>query len=241
MKPVLKNSRGILEVESIDSTQTELIKRVRVGDTLVCAILAFEQTAGRGRFGRNWYSPKDSSLALSFALYDYADWKHPELLGMAVSIAAAKTLDCQIAWPNDLILNGKKLGGVISELVTEPSGKLVPVIGVGANLTVREFPEEIRTFATSLVLEGRKVGEDSKQLAREYSFSLLGALEEIPEPHSFQDLRPLWEKYDCTPGKKYKLPNGRVADAECVSEEGYLIAHVDNQRITVPSAQAWYG
>lgn len=241
MKPVLGKERGILEVESIGSTQTELIKRVRVGDTLVCAILAFEQTAGRGRFGRNWYSPKDSSLSLSFALYDYSDWKHPELLGMAVSIAAAKTLDCQIAWPNDLILNEKKLGGVISELVTEPSGKLVPVIGVGANLTVREFPEEIQSFATSLLLEGRNVWENSQQLAREYSFSLLRALEEIPEPHSFHDIQPLWQKYDCTPGKKYKLPNGKIADAECVSEEGYLIARVDSERIAVPSAQAWYG
>src|SRR5438105_13243686 len=162
MKEILKGRR-LVELQAIDSTQRFLRGLIDEGSMDMGAVLALEQTAGVGRYGRNWHSPKGSSLALSLALHDYADWPAPNFLGMAVAIAAAQALDCDVAWPNDLVLTPaysggsvfsgrdgaslsqsyKKVGGVLSEIARAPDGRLVPLVGIGVNLTTVDFPPDI--------------------------------------------------------------------------------------------------
>lgn len=252
MKEILKG-RLLVELESVDSTQKALRILVEEGSSDVGGVLALEQTAGVGRRGRTWHTPKGSSLALSLALYDYADWPAPQLLGMAVAIAAAQALDCDVAWPNDLVITPpftggsvfsggdgaslsqsyKKVGGVLGEVARTLGGKSVPVIGIGVNLTTLEFPSEIAESATSLALAGRESMTPQQACA-----IILERLVHIPEPTSWQRLEPLWELCDRTPGKRYRVPDGRIAIAVRVGNSGQLIADAEGELLEVPSAEA---
>lgn len=223
-------------MESIDSTQTEISRLVRSGDTTVTVLAAEEQTEGRGRLGRDWLSPAGECLAVSIALFEYADWERSELLGMAIGLAAAQAFDFEIAWPNDLMLNNKKVGGVIAELVKNPIDQLVPVIGVGINLSVPSFPAEIAETATSLLLESRKPLHPEEALDL-----LLDAIVDLPEPTNWEALAPLWAVHDTTAGKEYKLADGTVGLAVEIAPNGFLVVEVEGEIKTVPSAEAWFG
>ena len=146
---------------SIDSTNRELLRRA--GDLPDGAIAwAEHQTAGRGRFGRRWESPRGASILLSVLLHE----PHDGLLAANVTAAAAlaacdaieRTCDCRpsVRWPNDLVIGDRKLGGVLAETtrLAENGGRAV-VIGVGINCYQHagHFAADLRSAATSLDLE----------------------------------------------------------------------------------------
>lgn len=227
----------ILHVPEIGSTQDELARWVRSGNRSIVGIRADHQTSGRGRFGRSWLTPPSEALALSLALYAYVNWKQPQLLGMAVALAAARALDLLLQWPNDLVLeapNGiRKAGGVLAEMVPSGSDR-VPVIGIGINLTVGRFPPEL-PFAISLAVAGR----DAPTPARAQQL-ILSALPELPEPTAWPELRDLWMERDRTPGKKY-LYHNTPRKALGIDDEGRLLLSTEEGVVAVPSAEAWYG
>lgn len=116
------------------------------------------QTAGRGRRGRTWESPGGSCIYMSILLRpDLAPEKAPMLtLVMACGVAEG-IMDCadvkvQIKWPNDIIVSGKKLAGILTEMSTQVDYINHVTVGVGINVNVQNFPEEIQT-ATSLLSE----------------------------------------------------------------------------------------
>ncbi len=222
----------ILRLETVGSTQSELIERIRAGDFSFRGIAALEQTHGHGRHGRSWFSPKGSCLAFSF--WTPLAGLRAELVGMWAAIAAAKVLDCDLQWPNDLSLGGKKLGGVIAETAASPTREKYAVIGIGANLTVADFPSEIADRATSLLLADREI-PDPFELAE----SILEKLDRLPKPSSFAALRDLWSARDSSAGKAYQLPDGRVCKSIGVGDEGQLHAICDGEAIEVRSAEAW--
>ena len=111
-------------------------------------VVAEEQTAGIGRHGHSWHSPPAGGLYISIILR--LDHVLP-VLTMALGLAVARAIDakCDIRWPNDILLNGRKLAGVMVQ--TAEKGVLIAGIGVNANQT--QFPEELRDIATSLRIE----------------------------------------------------------------------------------------
>jgi BirA family biotin operon repressor/biotin-[acetyl-CoA-carboxylase] ligase len=244
VKPVITDCRRLVVYESIGSTQTHLTNLVREGERHIGAVVALEQTEGRGRYGRYWFTPRGGALAVSWACFDYEGWSRPELLGMAAALAGALALDTYLAWPNDLVLpapqggdpSWRKVGGVLCELVPSPSGSLVPVIGMGINLSVETFPEELQSVATSLFLAGRPVPTWQEALQ-----GIWEKWEELPEPHTWLDLAPYWLPRDKTVGKRYRLPGGQVGVAQGITEEGWLIAEINGEKVSVPSAEAWLG
>lgn len=252
MKPVLSEGRELIELDSVDSTQSLLANFVREGRNTVAAVLAHEQTAGKGRAGRTWYSPRGESLSLSLALYDYADWPAPQFLSMAIAVAAAEAFDCDLAWPNDLVINPsarvgskddgemsqryRKVGGVLSEIVRAPSGTRIPVVGMGVNLAVAEFPQELEGVATSLALAGRERMDSAEACRR-----IISAIERVPEPNDWPSISASWERRDCTIGKLYRMPDGRIARAVRVGDRGQLVAVCGSDQVEVPSAEALFG
>lgn len=222
----------ILRLESVSSTQTELIERIRAGDFSLRGIVAMEQTEGRGRHGRSWFSPAGSCLALSF--WVPLSGLRPELIGMWAAIAAANCIDCDLQWPNDLTIGSKKVGGVIAETAASPSRVKFAVVGIGINLSVRDFPPEIADRATSLLLEGREFPS-----AFELSERILVELDRIPVPSSFDSIREYWMRRDVTPGKPFRLPDGRIGEAKSVGEAGQLVAACGGVMVEVTSAEAW--
>jgi BirA family biotin operon repressor/biotin-[acetyl-CoA-carboxylase] ligase len=130
-------------VASIDSTNSELMRRAASGDYSTISLVAKEQTAGRGRLGRAWLSGESGEQALTFSLglpLAPLDWSG---LSLAVGVSIAQNLHprIQIKWPNDLWVNGQKLAGILIETTAikdehaaEPANKRYAVIGVGINL-----------------------------------------------------------------------------------------------------------
>lgn len=168
--------------EETDSTNVQAKCLGEKGEPHGTLITADRQTAGRGRRGRSWESPKGSSISMSVLLRpDFAPDKAPMLtLVMAYSVQKALKictgLETQIKWPNDIVRNGKKLVGILTEMSTEINHINYVVIGVGINVNMETFPEEFGDKATSLRIEAGHaikrapiVAEIVKQFEQDYA------------------------------------------------------------------------
>ena len=147
----------ILRFDSLDSTNNEARDQAKVGAAEGLCIVARQQTAGRGRNGRNWVSEKDAGLFFSIILRPKFDPQHFPLITFAAGIAAFDSLaslgiEPDIKWVNDILINGKKICGILAETVETPKG-LAVVLGVGINLRSFNFPPDIAEVATSIEAE----------------------------------------------------------------------------------------
>ncbi len=142
--------------ESVDSTNAECTRLKQAGAKHGTVAMAVTQTAGRGRRGRSWDSPAGENLYFSLLLTpDIAPDKAPMLtLVMAVAVArgigALTGHRAEIKWPNDLVMNGKKVCGILTEMRMNQSCIDHVVIGVGVNIKDRVFLEELQDKATAL-------------------------------------------------------------------------------------------
>ena len=156
--------RNVFYYPETDSTNLRIRQLGDEGAPHGTLAVADMQTAGRGRRGRIWESPAGSSIYMSLLLRpDLLPGTAPALtLVMACSVAEG-IMDCedvkvQIKWPNDVIINGKKLVGILTEMSSQVDYIDHVVIGVGINVNMTGFPENIRETATSLRIEtGHKV------------------------------------------------------------------------------------
>lgn len=125
-------------------------------------VVALEQTAGRGREGRRWETTPGRGLALSVALRLGCDVRQAGIVPLAAGLALVRAVHAlgvpaaRLKWPNDVVVGGRKLAGVLCELKRAADGSEVVVIGVGLNVAQRreDFPEALSDTATSLALEG---------------------------------------------------------------------------------------
>lgn len=124
----------------VDSSNSELMRRARAGRTEPVLLVAEEQTAGRGRLGRDWHSAAGASLTFSLGLpFAPADWSG---LSLAVGVSVAGSLHPAIGlkWPNDLWLDDRKLGGILIETASfgAGAGERYVVLGIGLNIFARD-------------------------------------------------------------------------------------------------------
>jgi len=123
-------------------------------------VIAEEQTAGRGRLGREWYSEKSSGIYTSIILRPPLSPVAAPILTLLAGVAAhravrsATGLSVDVRWPNDLLVNGKKVCGILTEMKAELDRLHMVVLGIGINVNHRALPEELQEIATSLALEG---------------------------------------------------------------------------------------
>lgn len=227
---------GLEILTEIDSTQSEIDRRLQEGTELPLALAARSQTTGRGRFSRDWLSPPEASLSLSIPFPDHTEHPKPWLLGMAVAVAGATAIHCRLQWPNDLMIGPLKAGGVLTELLPDKSGKTIPVVGIGINLSQPEFPNSIAHRATSLRLaRGRAPGFE------EVAEAILRNLAALPPVADWSDLATIWMNLDETPGKIYRLPTGEEATALGIGPRGELICAVEGETVSVMAAEAVFG
>jgi len=152
----------------LGSTQA-VARKLAEGDAPEGAIVvAGEQTGGRGRAGNTFFSPP-GGLYVSLVLRPTLDPALAPLIGLAAGLALAEAVQAQtgagpiLKWPNDLLLNGRKLSGLIVDLTTAGTGIRYAILGIGVNVNVPEdaFPAELRDTATSLLREtGRETNLD---------------------------------------------------------------------------------
>jgi len=154
-----------------DSTNNVALELAARGAEHGTVVVAEEQTAGRGRLGRDWYSEKSSgiyaSVILRPPLAPAAASVLTLLAGVAVYQALRSTtgLPVDIRWPNDLLVNGKKVCGILTEMSAELDRLHAVVLGIGLNVNHREMPAGLKQIATSLRMEGRKIYSRAQILA----------------------------------------------------------------------------
>ncbi|MGN1266582.1 MAG: biotin--[acetyl-CoA-carboxylase] ligase [Dorea sp.] len=152
----------VIYYEETDSTNIQAKAAGTDGAEHGTLVIAEEQNAGRGRRGRSWESPAGGSIYMTLLLRpEIPPVKAPMLtLVMAAAVAEglkdATGLATGIKWPNDIVLNGKKICGILTEMSTEIDHINYVVIGVGINVNQETFPEEIEAVATSLKNESGK-------------------------------------------------------------------------------------
>jgi BirA family biotin operon repressor/biotin-[acetyl-CoA-carboxylase] ligase len=170
---------------SVDSTNLLALAEAQAGAAHGSVWVADEQTAGRGRSGHGWHSTAGDGLYVSvllrlkIALVDALWLSLATGLAAQAAIASVSGLEADIRWPNDLLINGKKCGGILVETSATASQSASPamlryaVIGVGINVNHQHFSPELEPFATSLRRESGRMWSRESLL-----IELLRALEQ---------------------------------------------------------------
>jgi len=152
----------ILQLDTVDSTNTEALRHARMGAEEGLCIIARAQTAGRGRFDRVWVSEPDAGLYMSIILRPHGDPADFPLLTLMSGVAVHKTLESfgiigDIKWVNDVLVDEKKICGILAETAESEAG-LAVVIGIGVNLRPGNFHPEIAGTSTSAEsITGKKI------------------------------------------------------------------------------------
>lgn len=156
--------KNIVFFEETDSTNNVIKRLAEDGAEHGTLAIAEIQTAGRGRRGKNWSSPKGSGIWMSFLLKPQLTPQKASMLTLVTAMAAREAVyretgvETVIKWPNDIVVNGKKVCGILTEMSAELDWIHYVVVGIGINVNTESFPAEIKDVASSLWLEtGKKV------------------------------------------------------------------------------------
>jgi BirA family biotin operon repressor/biotin-[acetyl-CoA-carboxylase] ligase len=187
-------------------------------------VVAESQTAGRGRRGRSWSSPPGRNLYISVVLRpELPPSRAPELTLLA-SVALCQAIrdggvDAAIKWPNDVLVRGRKVAGILLEMAAETDQLQWVVIGAGVNVNARaeDFPLELREVATSMALER---GEPVPRAL--FAAAVLGALETWLDRHAaegFGPVRERWRQMCDTLGREVRVKLAGEGDLVGVAED----------------------
>lgn len=150
--------------ERIDSTNNAAKRAAEQGGVHGALFLAEQQSSGKGRRGRSWVSPPGTGIWMTILLRPQLEPSYASMLTLVAALSMSKAIEeitglaAQIKWPNDIVINGKKACGILTEMSAEMEWIHYVVIGLGINVNIEEFPEKIRDTATSFKLEsGREM------------------------------------------------------------------------------------
>ena len=216
-----------------DSTNAQARELASAGAPDGTVVTASEQSAGRGRQGRTWAAPAGKALLMSALVRDLSN--RDALLPLAVPVAVAEACEpfagkpCQIKWPNDVWIDGRKLSGILLEGRPQEGWA---VIGVGVNVgtTRDEFPDELRETATSLAIEsGTDPGVDAVLTA------VLAALERrlADKPDA---ILGAWRERDLLLGSAIRW-NGGEGTAAGLDENGGLLVDTPDGRVVLDAGE----
>lgn len=168
--------------KSLPSTNSKAKEEAILNAVHGTVIFSDEQTSGRGRFGREFFSPADSGIYMSIILKPYLNISSSVLITTAAAVGVLRALDkftdeeAQIKWVNDIFINRKKVCGILTEAVTDfESGNVESIIvGIGLNVKTRleDFPDDLKNKAGSLFINGKDTSIRS-QLAAEIINNIL--------------------------------------------------------------------
>lgn len=154
-------ARPVMYEEELESTNQTAKALAEQGANHGTLVVAERQVSGRGRRGRPWHSPKGSGIWMSILLRPQI---HPMSASMLTLVAAMSVYDaissriegCAIKWPNDIVVDGRKVCGILTEMSSELDSIHYVVIGIGINVNTDDFPEDIQAVAASMhVITGR--------------------------------------------------------------------------------------
>jgi BirA family transcriptional regulator, biotin operon repressor / biotin---[acetyl-CoA-carboxylase] ligase len=232
--------RDIRVFQETTSTNDVVEKLARDAVKEGVVVFAESQTKGRGRLGRKWISPSRKGLWFSVLLRPDLRPQEATQLTVASGIAlrraieAATGVKAQIKWPNDILIGGKKVAGILTELSAELDRvkHIILGIGVDVNLSTTEFPQDLRKLATSLKIEtGRTISRADlavailRELDHDYARVIGGKFESIADE---------WEEHCGTMGQTVAIQVGerRIhGRAESLDDDGALLVRTEHGRL----------
>lgn len=229
--------------DQIDTTQRIAHELAQQGTPEGTLVISEEQTAGRGQLGRNWYNPSCVNIAASVILRPTLPIREASKLTLMAASAFARALRGQgipveIKWPNDLLLNGKKIGGILTEMQTEGDRIQAVILGFGLNVNSETIPTELEHRATSIKRETSQTYRRSELLAHllveleaEYDFFLESGFSPIRD-HWLEHAAYLDETVKLTASNEVKQGTMRG-----ISEEGALLLEQDGIVKSIYSAE----
>ena len=224
--------KNILAYRTLGSTNQLGFRLAESGVGEGTLIVADEQTKGKGRMGRSWYSPPRLGLWMSLILRpDIPPFKAPGLsicagLALAQTIGDLTEMDAKIKWPNDCLLNGRKVGGILLELSAELDRTNFVIAGIGVNVNhlSSDFPKKLSPLATSIRMEW------GRELSRIKLLTLfIKRFEDIYLDFKKDGLAPqrqLIKKFSSLLGKKVEVKLGKEkieGVAEDINDNGSLV------------------
>jgi BirA family transcriptional regulator, biotin operon repressor / biotin---[acetyl-CoA-carboxylase] ligase len=231
---------------TVDSTNAELMRRFKKGQTAPCLLVAEHQSQGRGRMGRQWAGTRGASLMFSLGiLLSPAAWSG---LSLAVGVSLAESLDparrdvahIGLKWPNDLWLAGssvaeQKLGGVLIETATWEDTRYV-VVGVGLNIASVTLPGGSSAAVPPGQLRSLLPELDAAGALLRVVPPLVQAVQAFSD-YGFSPFQARFARRDVLANREVVLPDGATGKAHGVSEEGALLVLTANGMQAVASAE----
>ncbi len=223
---------------SIPSTNARALELIGTGAQVGTLILTDEQPAGRGRQGRTWVTLQNAQILLSLIVDLPAE---PHWLVLAASVALCEALEhcgvppqrLSLKWPNDILLDGSKIAGILIETTTAPSGQRLAVIGMGVNVRGTLTPWPAIASRASTIADRMARDLDREAIILEWLRSLSGFLATIAAEDQ-QGLRTLWATWRARLGMLGQSVSIQQTDhritgiAEDVSEEGALLVRLQD-------------
>jgi BirA family biotin operon repressor/biotin-[acetyl-CoA-carboxylase] ligase len=231
-------AREIVYFPETDSTNLQARILAAGGAPEGTIVIAEKQTRGRGRKGRSWFSPESGGIYVSLILRPHMTPSEASVITLMTGVAAAETLlslipllDVRIKWPNDILVNGKKIAGILTEISTELDKIEYVVVGFGMNVNIRfeDLSDEIRGTATSILLE---TGE--RYLRTIFLRTFLEHFEtryETVQTEGFDSLRERWKELSNIIGRRVEVEmigkscTGKVVE---IDRDGVLILEEDD-------------
>lgn len=201
-------------LDSVDSTNAELMRQLAVpDDSRIRVCIAEQQTSGKGRRGREWVSPYAQNVYLSLAVPFSEGAQKLEGLSLLVGLVLVETLDacgfqrCGVKWPNDILMDGRKLAGILVEIAGDLTSDCVVVIGVGINVLMKQSESTIDQAWTSLLLSRQAGTLDRNVLVVEFIKRLLVALDTF-RAEGFSPFVDAWQRRDVWRGLPVRVQAG---------------------------------
>lgn len=152
-------AKEVLYFDTIDSTNTKAQELAEKGYPSGTLVVADKQESGKGRRGRSWVSPSGTGIFMTLMIKPDINPNNASMLTLVAALAVAKAItsvtgeEAMIKWPNDIVVNGKKVCGILTEMNAQFDYINNIVVGVGINVHNESFPEEISQMASSLMIE----------------------------------------------------------------------------------------
>jgi len=229
--------KDIIFLNETDSTNTRAKELAAQGAPEGTLIIAEKQTKGRGRRGRSWFSPPGGGIYFSLILRPVISPSETPRITLMTAVVLAETLislmklKLRIKWPNDILVNGKKLAGILTEISTEMDAVNYIVVGLGLNVNMRfeKFPQEIKENATSILIENGKRFPRVRLI--QHYLKLYEKYYDMFKNNDFEPIMKRWRELSDIIGKQIRVDVigkthiGKVVD---VDNDGVLILK-DNQ------------
>lgn len=152
-------AKEVLYFDTIDSTNTKAQELAEKGYQSGTLVVADKQESGKGRRGRSWVSPSGTGIFMTLMIKPDINPNNASMLTLVAALAVAKAItsvtgeEALIKWPNDIVVNGKKVCGILTEMNAQFDYINHIVVGIGINVHNESFPEEISQMASSLMIE----------------------------------------------------------------------------------------